>query len=87
MTTTPGRTPAEPPVGAAQTMPCPLFTCIAAIARAAARVWMPPSASLPAASAAIISPAVGESSDIGGESLESPSSTARSITARRRSIS
>ena len=34
---TPGRTPADPPVGAAQTMPWLLHMCIAAIARAAAR--------------------------------------------------
>ena len=40
--TTPGITPAEPPVGAAQTTPRLLQVCMTAMARAAARAWIPP---------------------------------------------
>ncbi len=51
VTMTPGMTPAEPPVGAAQTIPELLETCMAARARAAARAWSPPAARVPARSA------------------------------------
>ena len=44
---TPGRTPADPPVGAAQTTPIAPLTCMTAMARAAARVCSPPIATLP----------------------------------------
>jgi len=47
VTTTPGRVPHEPAVGAAQTVPILLLTCITASALAAARVCIPPIAIFP----------------------------------------
>ena len=89
-TITAGSTPADPPVGAAQTMPMRLFTCMAASARAAAFVCRPPIATRPDASASSTSRADGCRSCIAGPGTgwaDSPSSTAATMMSSRRSIS
>ena len=74
-------TPHEPPVGAAQTTPRLLQTCITAMARAAARVCRPPAATVPFSSARQMREALGRVRGMFTFRSSSPEATEAFITA------